>query len=300
MVRGNEFVVRPYFLTMKHHVVLKIFAFSVLCAVACTAVDQPDVLQITALGNEGFLIERGNATVIIDGLYHGLHGYVVPGDEQRRARELAEPPFDSVDLVLATHHHPDHFDAGVMASHLVANPGATLITTPMAADQLRDDERYPTISDRVRASLPEEGESERIEIGDIPVEVLNLHHGRGRSIPADNLGFVVDLSGVKVLHVGDTLATADELGALGLREKSIGIAFVPYWHLLDAADAHQYLEAIGATAVVAMHLPAADAPPSYLDPADDLDELIRMVERAAPGVIVFQSVMEKREIRTGD
>ena len=49
-----------------------------------------------------------------------------------------------------------------------------------------------------------------------------------------------------------------------------------------------------------MHLPVADAPPSYLDPADDLDELIRMVERAAPGVIVFQSVMEKREIRTGD
>lgn len=39
-----------------------------------------------------------------------------------------------------------------------------------------------------------------------------------------------------------------------------------------------------------MHLPAADAPPAYFEPAEDLDGLIRMVRKSVPGVIVFREV----------
>jgi L-ascorbate metabolism protein UlaG (beta-lactamase superfamily) len=256
---------------------------------------------VTALGNEGFLIEAGEDVVLVDGLYHGLGGYFIPSEQQREARERAEPPFDAVDLVLASHHHPDHFDAVVVRKHLIANPGGVLVTTPMAVDLLHEDgDRFQAISPRVRALYPNEGEIERIEIGGIRVEVFNLHHGRNRSLPAQNLGFVVEMSGLRFLHIGDTLATATELAALGLAERAIDVAFVPYWHLLDGPGARKYLEAIGATTVVAMHLPAADAPRSYLDPAQDLEGLIRIVEEAAPGVIVFADVMERREIRTGD
>ena len=48
-----------------------------------------------------------------------------------------------------------------------------------------------------------------------------------------------------------------------------------------------------------MHLPAVDAPPSYLDPAEDLDGLIRLIREVAPGVLVLTGVMEERKIRTG-
>ena len=51
-----------------------------------------------------------------------------------------------------------------------------------------------------------------------------------------------------------------------------------------------------ASTVVAMHLPAAEAPPSHLDPAQDLDGLIRIVEEALPGVIVPTDVMEVTQI----
>ena len=272
-----------------------------LCAVFGQSGDVPPDIHVTALGNEGFLVEVGSSTVIVDGLYRGLRGYVAPTEQQLRARERAEPPFDEIELVLVTHHHPDHFDAEVVARHVVANPHAVLVTTPMAVDQLRsDDQRFPLLSERVRAVFPEEGESEHLEIDGIGIEVLNLHHGRNRSLPAENLGFVVEMNGFSFLHIGDTMATAEELAALGLSDRKIDIAFVPFWHLLDATGARRYLEAIGATTVVAMHLPAADAPPSYLDPAEDLDELIQMVESASPGILVFTDVMEEREIRTGD
>lgn len=262
--------------------------------------DAPPELQITALGNEGFLIEVGDSVVIVDGLYHGLRGYVAPTVEQRGRRERAEPPFDAVDVVLATHHHPDHFDAEVVARHLVANPRAVLVTTPMAVDLVQsEDDRYRSISERVRAVFPDEGESKHLEIDGVRVEVLNLHHGRRRSLPVENIGFVVEMEGVSFLHIGDTLATAEELAALDLAQRGIDVAFVPYWHLLDAETAHDYLEAIGATSVVAMHLPTADAPLSYLDPAPDLEGLILMVEETAPGVLVLSEVMEEKVIHTG-
>jgi L-ascorbate metabolism protein UlaG (beta-lactamase superfamily) len=263
--------------------------------------DVPPELHVTALGNEGFLVEVGSSTVIVDGLYRGLRGYVAPTEQQLRARERAEPPFDVMDLVLATHHHPDHFDAKVVASHLKSNPRAVIVTTPMAVELIRGNaEQFRSISKRVRAVFPAEGETEDVEIDRIHVEVLNLHHGRNRSLPAENLGFVVEMNGFSFLHIGDTMATAEELVALGLSDREIDIAFVPFWHLLDAPGAQKYLVAIGAPTVVAMHLPAADAPPSYLDPASNLEDLICMVEETAPGVLVFTDVMEEREIRTGD
>ena len=272
-----------------------------LCVVFSCSGDAPPELQINALGNEGFLVQAGSSTIIVDGLYRGLPGYVAPTEEQRRASEMAEPPFDTVDLVLVTHDHPDHFDAGVVAGHLEANPRAVLITTPMAVDLLREEGgRFRSIPDRVHEVYPAEGESEYLEVGEIEIEVLNLHHGRDRSLPVENLGFVVETNGMSFLHIGDTLATPEELAALGLAQKRIDLAFVPYWHLLDAKTASDYLEAIGATTFVAMHIPAADAPPSYLDPASNLEELIQFVERAAPGVLVFTDVMEDRKIRTGD
>jgi len=272
-----------------------------LCVVFSCSGDAPPELLITALGNEGFLVETGGSIVIVDGLYRGLGGYVAPTEQQRRAREQAEPPFDNVSLVLVTHHHPDHFDAGVVASHLEANPRAVLITTPMAVDLLREEgERFRSISERMREVYPAEGESEVLEFGEIEIEVLNLHHGRDRSLPVENLGFVVEMNGVSFLHIGDTLATAQELAGLDLAQKGIDLAFVPYWHLLDAKTASDYCDAIGATTFVAMHMPAADAPPAYLDPAANLEGLIQMVEGAAPGVLVLTDVMEERKIRTGD
>lgn len=277
-----------------------LLGFALPWVIFCGSCNATPEIQVTTLGNEGFLIESGDTSVMIDGLYHGLGGYVAPTEEQRRARERAEPPFDTVDLVLASHHHPDHFDARVVGAFLRANHKAVFVSTPNAVELLRDSgEGVPSISDRMQGICPAEGETKSLEVDGIQIEILNLHHGRDRILPVENLGFVIGMNGVNFLHLGDTLATAEELAPLDLSAREIDVAFVPYWHLLDMESARSFLDTIGASTVVAMHLPAADAPPSYLDPASDLDGLIRMVEEAAPGVIVLTEVGDRRTIRTG-
>ena len=264
---------------------------------ACGSVPDP---RITSLGNEGFLIEAEGRVVMIDALYVGLPGYVAPTEEQRSARERAVPPFDTVDLVLATHHHGDHFDAEVVARHLDANPRGVLITTPTAVDLIRQNRAdLAEMSDRLRRVYPMEGESIHLEFADIDVEVLNLHHGRQRDPLVENLGFIVRMGGFSFLHMGDTEATAEEIGSLDLRDRNIDVAFVPFWLLEERQNARSYLEAIGAATVVAMHIPASDAPPSYLAPGKDLEDLIRLLEDITPGVVILPQVMDARVFTSG-
>jgi len=256
--------------------------------------------KITALGNEGFLIEVGGHEVMIDALYVGLPGYVAPTEEQRVARESAVPPFGAVDLVLATHHHGDHFDAEVVARHLGANPRGVFISTPTAVDLIRGSGEYSLeIADRLHQVYPKEGESVHLEVADFVVDIVNLHHGRRRDPPVENLGFIVTTGGFSFLHMGDTEATPDEIGSLDLRDRHLDVAFVPFWLLEERQNAQRYLEAIGAATVVAMHIPALDAPPSYLTPGKDFDDLIRLLEEIIPGVVIFPQVMDSRVFEVG-
>ena len=101
------------------------------------------------------------------------------------------------------------------------------------------------------------------------------------------------------LHMGDTEATAEEIGSLDLRDRHIDVAFVPFWLLEERRNARSYLEAIGAATVVAMHIPASDAPPSYLAPGKDLEDLIRILEDITPEVVILPQVMATRVFTSG-
>lgn len=172
--------------------------------------------EITYLANEGFLLAGGGEKVLVDALFgDGLAGYAVVPAELRSKLEAAQPPFDGVDLVLATHFHDDHFDPRAVGRFLAAAPQARFVSTPQAVERLRTEyDGFEGIAPRVRAVLPAEGDAERLESDGVALTVYNLHHGRGR--PIENLGFLVEVGGARLLHVGDTMVDAEELAVLDL------------------------------------------------------------------------------------
>ena len=246
--------------------------------------------ELTYLGNDGVLISAAGRKVVIDALYgDGLPGYVTLPVPHRDKLELAQAPFDGIDLILATHYHRDHFDAGAVALHLARNPKAVFVSTEQAVAKLREQvDDFSTLEKRVHALAPEEGRPVRLEPGGIALTVLNLHHGRGRDV--QNLGFIVELGGTTFLHTGDTLASAEDLAKYDLFEKTFDVALLPFFQL-DAALSNS----IRARRVVALHLPAADAPASYFGNAGNLDALIERIE-SVPGILVFRKPMERRTL----
>ena len=82
--------------------------------------DAAPEVRVTYVGNAGFLIAVGDKKILIDALFSGFPGgYTLP-EEIRDKMALGRPPFDGIDLALATHSHGDHFESGLVRRFLVA------------------------------------------------------------------------------------------------------------------------------------------------------------------------------------
>jgi L-ascorbate metabolism protein UlaG (beta-lactamase superfamily) len=228
-------------------------------------------VEMVYLANEGFMIRSGDRAVLVDALFgDGIGGYPAVPEEIRRDMESGEPPFGRVQLVLATHQHGDHFDPAAVARFLDSHPEALFVSTEDAVRRLMD--RLPetsSVRSRILAAAPDPGGPIRIEHDGLTVEAFDLHHGHGMEPPIANLGFIVEIGGVKLLHVGDTEVTAEEFRRSGAADRRVDVALLSYW-TLDRLD-----PLVGASRNVLMHLPAADAPRGYFAPRADLEELIR-------------------------
>jgi L-ascorbate metabolism protein UlaG (beta-lactamase superfamily) len=98
-----------------------------------------------------------------------------------------------------------------------------------------------------------------IEIGPVAIRAFAMHHGPGG---AQNLGFVVTIGARRLLHVGDTQISAEELAALPVTEadRSVDVAMIPYWHLAQYGWVQQLADTFAPRQLVVMHLPDERAP----------------------------------------
>ncbi len=240
-------------------------------------------VEITYLGNEGFLLRAGETKVLVDALFgDGLRGYPVVPTPIRANLEGARGRFAGVDLILASHFHGDHFDAAAVARHLRANPDAVFLSTNQAVAELRR-ELGPAAAERqLVAALPDEGETSGLELPGVTVATLNLHHGRDRRPLVENLGLVIRLGGLTLLHVGDTEAGEADLLPHRQLLAMVDVWMLPSWLLDEPA----WLAAPGRPPrdgrQIAMHLPAPSAPPSWFGAAGDHDAYVASLRDSLP------------------
>lgn len=246
-------------------------------------------MEITYLANEGFLIAAGERKVLIDALFPGIDGYPRLDGQLRIDLEAGKPPFDGIDLVLATHHHDDHFGATEAARFLAAHP-AVFLSTRQAVERLR----AVGGNDLPDTVFPSSGEAASVGAAGIRVETLDLHHGRYRKPPVENLGFLVEIDGFKILHIGDTEATLEDLRPLGLAELGIDVALLPVWYLTERQWQGVVAEEIQPARIVAMHLAEPGAPASWFGSAGGFEERVKRIEVAWPDAWIPTTPLECR------
>jgi L-ascorbate metabolism protein UlaG (beta-lactamase superfamily) len=202
----------------------------VLAAVAIAGRDgrlparQADGVAVTFLANEGVLLSGGSKRVLIDALFEKYKGdFAIAAESTQLALRTARAPFDSVNLVLVTHHHGDHFQPAPMAAHLRANPRAALLASQQVIDSLRG-RITPEIGPRVMARAVARGAMRRDTVNGVPVTVLGLAHH-----DLQHYGYIVEIGGRRVLHVGDTDDGAKSFPAFRLDTMRIDLALLPQW-----------------------------------------------------------------------
>ena len=219
------------------------------------------VLELTYLGNEGVLLTVGARQVAIDALHRDFprppHYERLPAAQLERL-ETAQPPFSRLRVHLTTHVHDDHFHPQSVARFLGARPGAVAVVPREAPGRVCPGKAPCAVRSQLRVREPSWGRERVLELEGMRVSILELPHARGARTEVENLGYLVSLGGVKVLHVGDAHMDAQAFAGFRLPERRIDVALVPYWYLLEEEGRRLVREHIGARRVVAFHVPPSE------------------------------------------
>lgn len=245
------------------------------------AVDSGEV-SVTYIGNAGFMVTTGNKKILIDAIFKGYKGYYQSPDSIQGKIRLGQPPFDGVDLLLATHYHGDHYDNGLVREYLTNNPKALLASTSQVRETLAD---FPN---RVITFSPSKGKTDCKELQGINIEAIYLPHGATEAGQREllNYGFIVSVNGVKIVHTGDIdiqQFSFDEFRAYQLPEKKIDIAFVQHFYLTNDSTERKFVhEGIGSRFIIPSHYHYTTPP---LDTA--------LVHGNYPDAVVFKEELQK-------
>ena len=240
-------------------------------------------VSLTFLANEGVMLSADGKKVLIDALFLKYErGYAVPHDSTLTALQRARTPFDSVDLILVTHRHGDHFHPAPLAGHLAANHRATLVASQQVVDSLRG---YPPgraiHMQRLMSKTMRPGTRRREVISGVSVELLGLPHGGHPRV--EHLGFIVELGGRRVLHVGDAELSDETLAPFRLDTARIDVALLPYW-AVDGRKERRLIERwIRPRHVVAFHVGERDG-----------RKATRAVQSAMPEAVTLVRSLETR------
>jgi len=274
------------------HLTVSLATAAALAAAAVPASSQgvppgaPEPATITYVGSSGFLIRAGGRKILIDALYDGFPGaYVVPASVQQPLL-AGRPPFDGVDLILATHSHGDHFSAAAVRRALESSPGAVFVGPASAVAELGG------VGDRAMALEVPEGQRRSLEVRGISIVAMRFSHG---TPPAGrpgivNLAYLITVGGVKFLHTGDVSVNDIPLAylqSLGVPDERVDVAFVPHFLLSTPVPIPWVTEGLRPRVVVASHL-------EYTGDSRPNAELIR---RNFPTAVVFSTEGESWVVR---
>ncbi len=234
-----------------HLVIMLLFA-----SIPCFAEDS---VTITYLGNEGFLIQSGSTTVLIDGIFTESWGkYHTPPKTVLSQFQQAVAPFEQVDGLLITHNHPDHINQHAIIEHLQHHSGTTIVAPSDVTTALRR-----TLEDNIPQSqiidmTPELGGQIEIMLGRIPLTAIRLPHNGDQTNTIQHVGFLFSLADMTFFHAGDATAQNAQLyQTLELGQKTIDIAFLPHWFFEQETEnqGQEIIRYLAPKAIIMMHLP---------------------------------------------
>ncbi len=214
---------------------MKAVFWSVFCFIflQCQLITSQKV-EIQYLANEGILIKTDETQILVDAIFKKEFDYldVLPDAELKKIEE-AEDPYKSIDIILFTHLHGDHFNAQITGKHLTINKKALFFGPNETVVNFKNNfEGFQNIASRVKSETPNLFESKNITLNSIKITVLRLEHfGDSPWKEAENVAYLIFIEDKKILHLGDSNIDMKNLEKFNLANEDIDIAILPYWQL---------------------------------------------------------------------
>jgi L-ascorbate metabolism protein UlaG (beta-lactamase superfamily) len=253
-----------------------------------TVKTQRQPMDVTYIGNEGFMIQAGGKKVLVDALFDNDF-YLAPSQELLAQMIGGTGPFAAVDLLLVTHPHSDHFNPKLVIEFLRNHARCRLVAHTQVVDLLRKEEGFAQIEGQIHEVKLIPGAYEHVSLNGITFDALCLNHMRDGDPEKEqmrNMAFFVELGGVRFLHLGDSFINQSEahLNNYPFERSPVDILFLNQYDRSETTPKF-IAEKIKPSQIVAMHIPPAE-----------LEEESKKIRAAFPHAIVFKQSMERRSL----
>ena len=240
----------------------KVFAHA--CAAVAMMICAPGLLcadvMITQLANEGVILFDGKTRIMIDGMV--VEPYSVYGglDEAAAADfTRASGAFAGIELALSSHRHHDHNQPRFACKFLQASPQTEFVSSPQVMGLMREKCRQLVTTDpRLREITPQYGQPEVLQHGEVKITVFPLSHGTRKYAKIQNYGHLVEMGGLKILHIGDAAMDPTDFRKAGLDQVKLDVALIPFWYFQPGPGAEVIDQYMDASLKVAVHIPPGE------------------------------------------
>jgi L-ascorbate metabolism protein UlaG (beta-lactamase superfamily) len=204
-------------------------------------------IQVRYLGNMGVLVSSSKGQVLIDALHEQYEpDYLYPPKHLTDSIIKGIQPYDQVQYLLFSHRHRDHFSRNLSAEFLARNPQTTLITHAQIADSLPGSEQIVRIDEKLPKAYS------NVEIS---IQPLFLKHTwPERHYQTHNFGYLISMSGKKLIHLGDAEYDPEDFKANQHLLTNIDIAIIPTWFVLFDQGKQILKQYIKAKTVIVTHI----------------------------------------------
>jgi len=241
-------------------------------------------VTVTQLANEGVILSDGITKIMIDGMVtepYSIYGGLPPDVTEQFFK--AEGPFADIDLVLVSHQHHDH-NQPVSGCKFVQNSDKTLfVTSSQVMDLMREKCRQHVTTDpEIRVIDPQYGQPETIVVGDAKVTVFLLTHGGGKYAILQNFGQLVEMGGMRVLHVGDAAMEPDDYARAGVDQMDVDVALIPFWYFQPGPGGDIVRRFMDTPYKIAVHIPPGE-----------MEEVKEYMQVEYPDVLILEKPLDQ-------
>jgi L-ascorbate metabolism protein UlaG (beta-lactamase superfamily) len=199
-------------------------------------------LVITYIGDTGFIIQSGDTKIAVNVFFDFEYCVGPPSPheslpiEHQSLMAAGQPPFDDIDIIIATSPHDNNYDRHLVADYLHSHPDTVFISGEEAA--ILVSWVYDFEEGRIMDLSLEGPQSETVTVHGVDIEFMNmpvLGYENTEEYYA-NMGVLISLGGYTVFHPGN-LTGDDDLAAQMLQDyqipdRDIDVAFMPFFLML--------------------------------------------------------------------
>lgn len=213
-------------------------------------------MKIVYKSNAGVILETDNIRMAVD-LFCDAEDlpYTSVSAQLVKAIVNRETPYEKIDYMLYTHKHIDHFNAEMVNEYLSVS-GKTKIIAPYGTATQLLSSLFEEKDNSIIALSMDKKEKLKFENNSVSITAYDFKHEGNESSEEENIGYLIELEGKKILHVGDACISEDNFNHTGLEGEEIDLLIAPFPYITRTDGIDIISKYIKPKKIAVVHLPA--------------------------------------------